>query len=248
MPSPGAVWPAMVRNGSRITTGDRRVTSPPTRNTTVRGPSGLDRRPEAAGAGVVEVRARRTTRPPRPPGVEAPKPSAPGKAGSSGRADADIARRPAARKVPDETRHRLELVRQTIDILRCGITDSERRRGLRKAARSAIMATEMQSQARIGRTHGASRQADYWSDQSSRAQRSAKGRHRPDPSGERTNDANDRYPGFRRPGRPPSGSDEVGIRLRVTNPLDAARPMETVEVAAAALGGTYRPRTCRASS
>ena len=35
-----------------------------------------------------------------------------------------------------------------------------------------------------------------------------------------------------------SGSDEVGIRLRVTNPLDAARPMETVEVTTAALAGS----------
>ena len=36
----------------------------------------------------------------------------------------------------------------------------------------------------------------------------------------------------------PSGSDGVGIRLRVTNPLDAARPMETVEVNAGALAGS----------
>ena len=44
------------------------------------------------------------------------------------------------------------------------------------------------------------------------------------------------------------GSGEgVGIRVRVTNPLNAARPMETVEVAAAALAGRVGPRTCRGS-
>jgi unsaturated rhamnogalacturonyl hydrolase len=35
----------------------------------------------------------------------------------------------------------------------------------------------------------------------------------------------------------PSGAQEVGLRLRVTNPLDTARPMETVEVTGAALQG-----------
>ena len=35
----------------------------------------------------------------------------------------------------------------------------------------------------------------------------------------------------------PSGSEDVGIRLQVTNLLDAARPMETVEVKADALAG-----------
>ena len=35
-----------------------------------------------------------------------------------------------------------------------------------------------------------------------------------------------------------ASGEGVGIRLRVTNPLDAARPMETVEVAAAALAGS----------
>ena len=38
----------------------------------------------------------------------------------------------------------------------------------------------------------------------------------------------------------PSGSEEAGLRLRVTNPLDAARVPETVEVLAAALGGTFK--------
>jgi len=38
----------------------------------------------------------------------------------------------------------------------------------------------------------------------------------------------------------PSGSEDAGIRLRATNPLDAARPAETVEVPAAALGGTFQ--------
>jgi hypothetical protein len=37
-----------------------------------------------------------------------------------------------------------------------------------------------------------------------------------------------------------ASSEGTGLRLRVTNPLDAARPMETVEVTAAAVAGTYR--------
>jgi hypothetical protein len=39
----------------------------------------------------------------------------------------------------------------------------------------------------------------------------------------------------------PSGSGELGLRLRVTNPLDAARPMEMVEVKAADLAGIAAP-------
>jgi hypothetical protein len=43
-------------------------------------------------------------------------------------------------------------------------------------------------------------------------------------------------------GAPLASSEGVGIRLRVTNPLDAARPTETVEVAAAALAGSAAPK------
>jgi hypothetical protein len=39
----------------------------------------------------------------------------------------------------------------------------------------------------------------------------------------------------------PSGSGELGLRLRVTNPLDAARPMEMVDVKAADLAGIATP-------
>ena len=43
-------------------------------------------------------------------------------------------------------------------------------------------------------------------------------------------------------GAPLASGEGVGIRLRVTNALDAARPTETVEVAAAALAGSATPK------
>jgi len=43
-------------------------------------------------------------------------------------------------------------------------------------------------------------------------------------------------------GAPLASGEGVSIRLRVTNPLDAARPTQTVEVAAAALAGSAAPK------
>jgi len=80
MPSPGAVCPAMVRNGCRTSMRLRTAMVPPVRKTTVRGPlaSQAARRlpgPESSRWFTARVR------PPRPPMVPAPNPSAPGNAG-----------------------------------------------------------------------------------------------------------------------------------------------------------------------
>ena len=81
MPPPGAVCPATVRYGSSITICSLTSMVPDTPNTTNRRPpdSRASRRlPAPASFRFVTV----MTRPPRPPGVPHPKPSAPGKAGN----------------------------------------------------------------------------------------------------------------------------------------------------------------------
>ena len=54
-PSPGAVWPAMVMYGARMRMRFFRWIVPATLNTTIRGPDGVARLAERAGAGVVEA-------------------------------------------------------------------------------------------------------------------------------------------------------------------------------------------------
>src|SRR5262245_25166789 len=73
-PSPGAVEPSIVRKGSRMTMADASVTRPATSNLTVRAPGAVTasrKLPGPLSASVVTA----TARPPRPPGVSAPKPS-----------------------------------------------------------------------------------------------------------------------------------------------------------------------------
>ncbi len=80
MPGDGAVWPAMVRNGSlRRSVVLSRSMTPPTSNTTIRGPdvsSASRREPGPEDSRFVTG----TMRPPRPPGVAAAQPTAPGNA------------------------------------------------------------------------------------------------------------------------------------------------------------------------
>ena len=74
-PSPGAPWPSRVRNGDVITTGESSVMSPAIENSTILGPSAVTaarKLPGPESASVVTA----IRRPPRPPGVPAPKPSA----------------------------------------------------------------------------------------------------------------------------------------------------------------------------
>ena len=143
MPPPGAVWPATVRNGSVTTTGVSRVTSPPTRKTTVRGPVAATASRKLPGPRSSRV-VTKTTRPPRPAGVEAPKPSAPGKAGGDPRATQGAKR--AQPTIPARTAARPRLVRLTIDIVPLRITDSRRRRGPPEPPQSSSMARIAHSQ------------------------------------------------------------------------------------------------------
>src|SRR3990167_3508735 len=88
-PGDGAVWPAMVRNGSRMArTLPPRSMIPPTSKTTIRGPfvsTASRNEPGPSAARVVT----RMILPPRPPGVVAAQPWAPGKAsGAAGGATA----------------------------------------------------------------------------------------------------------------------------------------------------------------
>ena len=80
MPGDGAVWPAMVRNGSVILISCRsRSMTPPTSNTTMRGPA--SRAPRAASPGPLGASVvTRMILPPRPPGVCAARPARPGNA------------------------------------------------------------------------------------------------------------------------------------------------------------------------
>src|SRR5678816_1784890 len=71
----------MVRNGFLTVIGEARLIKPDTRKITVRGPSASQaarKLPSPASFRFVT----KMTRPPRPPGVLAPKPSAPGNAGT----------------------------------------------------------------------------------------------------------------------------------------------------------------------
>src|SRR6266508_2701703 len=81
-PSPGAVWPAIVRYGLRIQSVLRRTIVPPTRNTQVRGPHAWT---HARSEPVPESSrfATSNTAPPRPPCDSAPPPAAPGNAGTT---------------------------------------------------------------------------------------------------------------------------------------------------------------------
>ena len=54
MPPPGALWPAMVIRGSRMTRSEASRIVPATSKTIVRGPARLDRGAQAAGAAVGE--------------------------------------------------------------------------------------------------------------------------------------------------------------------------------------------------
>src|SRR5271154_7070163 len=79
MPPPGVVCPAMVMYGLEICARERKVMSPDTRNTQVRGPEAsmhARRLPVPESFRLVTS----ITAPPRPPMEEAPPPWAPGKA------------------------------------------------------------------------------------------------------------------------------------------------------------------------
>src|SRR5690349_14950478 len=83
MPGEGAVCPATVKNGFRILISClAKSITPPTSNTTIRGPSASSAAPSdpgPVGASVVTL----IILPPRPPTVWAAHPCAPGKAGKS---------------------------------------------------------------------------------------------------------------------------------------------------------------------
>ena len=79
MPPPGALWPAMVTRGSRMTRSEASRIVPATSNRIVRGPcasTAARRLPGPLSARLVT----RSTAPPRPPAAKRPAPSAPGKA------------------------------------------------------------------------------------------------------------------------------------------------------------------------
>jgi hypothetical protein len=82
MPSPGAVWPAMVSRPFVTRSGDFSTMVPETSNTTVRGPAAST--PARSEPGPLSPRwVTWNTAPPRPPSAKRPAPSAPGKASSA---------------------------------------------------------------------------------------------------------------------------------------------------------------------
>src|SRR5689334_6747879 len=88
MPSPGAVWPAIVTSAFRTVSRERSLIVPETRKTMVRGPEAVTaarRLPGPASLRFVTA----MTLPPRPPVAMAPYPSAPGKEGGCARAAAE---------------------------------------------------------------------------------------------------------------------------------------------------------------
>ena len=94
MPSPGAVWPAMVMYGSVIFSGEASVISPPTRKITMRGPLAMQASRKLPGPASFRL-VTKMTLPPRPPTAMAPKPSASGNAGISRAAAAPASQQPA---------------------------------------------------------------------------------------------------------------------------------------------------------
>src|SRR5262245_29257766 len=117
MPSPGAVWPAMVRNGFVTVMFDFNAIVPLTRKTTMRGPSVSHASRRLPGPESLRFVTKRT-RPPRPPGVLVPKPSAPGNAGKSdaaGGASAAISEEQAASAASDRITEGRRFIVRKID-------------------------------------------------------------------------------------------------------------------------------------
>src|SRR5262249_12568547 len=91
IPSPGADWPATVRKAFFTTMGELSVINPETRKITILGPSASQAARKLPAPESFRL-VTKMTLPPRPPGVVAPNPSAPGNAGIS-RVLLDIAAR-----------------------------------------------------------------------------------------------------------------------------------------------------------
>ncbi len=80
MPSPGAVWPAIVIYGLDMVRSFSSVIMPETRKITIRGPLASIASRKLPGPSSLRLVTLKIL-PPRPPGVNAPAPSAPGNAG-----------------------------------------------------------------------------------------------------------------------------------------------------------------------